>query len=151
MKTDSLIQRIGGAILVLLGFSACSKLIDAPTEYGTPNATYRISGSVMTKSGDPIGSVQVALKFVVPHTEDQYLLRDTLYSDSSGRFAKEVRVFPVSSIKMTFSDIDGEQNGGEYQSQTVSVTPVMTEKGNGHWYEGAYNVKYDAVLERKGE
>ena len=144
-------RRIGGALLALLGFSSCSKIIEGPVEYGTPNATYRISGTVKSKSGDAIGGVQVALKFVVPNTEERYLHKDTLYSDKSGAFSKEVRVFPVSTIEMTFNDIDGDMNGGEFESEKAVVTPVQSEKGSGSWYHGSFDVRHDAVLEKKAE
>ena len=56
-------RRIGGALLALLGFSSCSKIIEVPLEYGTPNATYRISGTVKSKSGDAIGGAFFENKF----------------------------------------------------------------------------------------
>mgnify|MGYP002869850397 CR=1 FL=1 len=151
MKIDVILRLFGKVLLTLLGFSSCSKVVEMPSEYGTPNATYRISGSVKTASGEAIGGIQVALKFIVTSTDDDMVPKDTLYTDKSGAFAKEVRSFPVSSVEMLFSDVDGEMNGGEFCSRQVSVTPVQAEKGNGSWYKGSYDVHYDSVLEKKGE
>ena len=42
-------------------------------------------------------------------------------------------------------------NGGEFESEKAVVTPVQSEKGSGSWYNGSFDVRHDAVLEKKAE
>ena len=40
-----------------------------------------------------------------------------------------------------FEDVDGEANGGEFETQIIDVVGAnQTEEGSGSWYGGAYEV-----------
>ena len=44
--------------------------------------------------------------------------------------------------------MDGADNGGEFESKSVTVDPVQIEKGKG-WNTGVYKVESDVRLKKK--
>ena len=64
------------------------------------------------------------------------------YIDASGTFR------PVTEHgKVQFIDIDGEANGGEFETLTVDIeNATQTEEGSGGWYEGAYAADLGTVI-----
>lgn len=124
-------QRIITALLALLGFSAgCGR-----EEYGCPYADFHISGRVVDPEGNPIPQIKISAS--------QY--RYTTFSDSEGNFTIEDN--DISRPQRVYlSDIDGEQNGGEFEDREIEIGAlyVQTKKGKG-WYEGAYKAELGEV------
>ena len=59
---------------------------------------------------------------------------------------------PHHYLKLIVEDIDGEANGGEFLSDTLDIDFNKGEKlkdGDGHWYEGVYNIPQDVKLKKK--
>ena len=60
----------------------------------------------------------------------------------------------VSKLYIRLTDVDGEENGGEFEElvQSINVNhDNKIEKGDGSWYRGCYEVTVgDIVLEPKG-
>ena len=56
---------------------------------------------------------------------------------------------------MQFIDVDGEANGGEFETLTVKIENLtQTEEGDGNWYNGAYTADMGTVtmkLKEKSE
>lgn len=143
---------LSGLLLTALGFSSCDGNVigGGREEYGCPNADYRLLGNVTDESGKPIKNIQVAAEFQVSEKDPKYFDRDTLYTDANGSFDKTVNTFPNDyTVKVTFNDIDGSANDGDFESSSLSVTPVQTKKGNGNWYNGVFSAQADAKLKKK--
>jgi putative lipoprotein (rSAM/lipoprotein system) len=52
---------------------------------------------------------------------------------------------------ITYTDVDGEENGGEFESQTVKLTDMdklQLRKGEG-WYNGVFKLSAEVKLKNK--
>lgn len=124
-------QRIIMALLALLGFSTgCGRV-----EYGCPNADFHISGRVVDPEGKPIPQIKIS-------TDNYY----TTFSDSEGNFTFDDNYISLPQT-IHLSDIDGEQNGGEFEDRELDIgaSYVQTKKGK-NWYEGAYKAELGDVV-----
>lgn len=148
------IDSIIGCLLSLLGFTAVS--CDTNTigwgrcEYGTPHADYKVIGSVTDEAKNPLKNIQVVTEKVFPG--DAPVQRDTVYTDDKGDFAViDNNTFPRDhSVNVIFNDIDGESNGGYFESQTIEkVTYKKTKKGDSHWYDGSFTATVNSTLKKK--
>lgn len=108
-------------------------------EYGCPEASYRIKGSVTDSEGNSIEGIAV-MRYSWdsegnPLPEPNYM--DT--TDADGRFEVYIKRYDayMDNIDVDFHDIDGEQNGS-YADTTVSVSfqGATFTGGDGEWYEG---------------
>jgi hypothetical protein len=55
----------------------------------------------------------------------------------------------MTGTVVRFDDVDGEANGS-YRSKVLTdqeMEIVQTKKGDKNWFEGAFTIKADAVLE----
>jgi len=141
-------------IVMLLGFSGifsgCGIGIQ-PVEYGMPYAEFELKGVVTDKeTSDPIQNIRVIRKY------PQYgaILRgDTLYTDAEGNYVFYEGIYlENNTFQLKIEDIDGEENGGHFESQEIDVkfTQVdQVKKGDGHWYGGKFAKKQNVKLERK--
>jgi putative lipoprotein (rSAM/lipoprotein system) len=71
-------------------------------------------------------------------------------TDENGCFELD-EFHSVFNDKLIVEDIDGEDNGGEFQSDTIKVWDLpkkQIEKGSG-WYEGKYEVTANIKLKKK--
>jgi len=129
------------SLLALLGFSCFNGIGTGKgnggyAEYGTPRATYKAKGVVVSKSDDsPIEGIRAELK------NDSYYFHypvATAFTDSDGFFFLEGDAFP--SLKIFFvelTDVDGEENGlfavkridADYTNKTFTGS-------SGNWYDG---------------
>jgi len=134
-------------ILLLLGgsgmFSACM------TDYGMPYAEYEVKGTVTNSvTSQPIQNVRI----VGPHfssVESGYVRGDTVYTDENGKYA--FALGGSSTYQLKFEDIDGEENGGLFQTKKIEGTFTQAdqvEKGKG-WYKGRFVKTEDVALERE--
>jgi putative lipoprotein (rSAM/lipoprotein system) len=113
------------ALLALLGFSCGNDSVD---EYGTPSATYKAKGVVVSEADDkPIQRIRAEIKnsIIITHT------------DSSGFFCLIYDGFPHQKLYVELSDVDGEENGSFAGMEIeADFTNATFTGGSGHWYEG---------------
>lgn len=152
---------IGVFLLGILGFPSCSKEESDPLEspyvnpgemmaaYGTPTAVYKVSGKVFSGSGKPIPGIKVDVMFERNWSFDFNGKSTTLYTSADGSFAAEFRNYPRNNVTISFSDVDGDNNQGEFQSQSVNITAKQIGKGDGHWFQGTYSVSTTVKLDKK--
>ena len=74
---------------------------------------------------------------------------DTVWTDEDGRFLYESHDFPSDSLKFKFTDVDGEENGGEFETKVVTVPVTQTAPGDGSWDLGDYSGEVDVTLSAK--
>ena len=125
-------KRLIYILLGLLGFTSCE--LFAPVEYGCPNVSFSLKARVVDEAGVPIQGIEV-------RTEDGgHFEYNTGFSDYQGYIDANGTFRPGTQHgKVQFIDIDGEANGGEFETLTVDVNnATQTEEGSGGWYEGAY-------------
>ena len=131
------------ALLAMLGYESCS--LNSPDEYGTPTVDYQVKGFVTDLQGTPIQGIKVRAPYNFDGSEGQSVL-----TDENGRFELD-EFHSEYNDKLIVEDIDGEDNGGEFQSDTIKVWDLpkkQIEKGSG-WYEGKYEVTAKIKLKLK--
>ena len=139
------------SILGFAGVTSCDKISGIGTrscEYGCPNADYKIMGTVQDDNGKPIKGIQVVAEQTYSAKTIQ---RDTLYSDEKGQFSLSKNEFPLDrSLDVIFNDVDGADNGGEFESKTASkVKYEQTKKGDKRWYDGEFTATVNVELNKK--
>ena len=158
MKKKIAVRKLLSGVLVLLGFTACDS--DDPgnglCEYGTPSADYQVKGKVLDPTGKPIKGVQVVVKdlnaYFVKGEKDYVVDYDTVYTDVKGEFESDkAHTFSIGSQEVLFHDVDGEENGGGFESATLKTNQmdISQIKEGGSWYSGAYELKAEVKLSPK--
>ena len=149
MKPESMniVNRILVAVLALLGFSACGENGGGYVEYGTPYAIYRINGTVTDTDNVPVKGIKVDVIVKSDSGDEEHVL-DTKYTDENGAFTSDAGLFN----EVSFSDIDGEDNGGSFRPVRLNVKDMkktQIEMGDGHWYNGSFAYTADVRLEKE--
>ena len=137
------------ALLVLLGFEACTGIESGGEEYGTPTVDFHVVGQVTDAEGKPIEGIRVTTRGYYDFNDGT--MEQTTYTDKEGRYAtKEVKSIGIDpGMKIVFEDVDGEANGGLFAADSVSSGAMAKEKvkkGDGNWYEGGYELTANAKL-----
>ena len=137
------------ALLVLLGFEACTGMENGGEEYGTPTVDFHVVGQVTDAEGKPIEGIRVTTRGYYDFNDGT--MEQTTYTDKEGRYAtKEVKSIGIDpGMKVVFEDVDGEANGGLFAADSISSDAIAKEKvkkGDGNWYEGGYELTANAKL-----
>ena len=78
---------------------------------------------------------------------------DTVYTDKEGAFANEIAgTVAIQKQKVYFDDVDGEANGGLFQSDSTNIADMeatLVEEGHGSWYQGKYEFEVQKKLKKK--
>lgn len=138
------------AVLGVMGFSACS---DDPeggaAAYGSPTADYKYMGTVTDEAGNPIEGINVVLSGIVNATGNASL---TLKTDKDGKFATvPLKSHSTQIESIDFIDVDGEANGGEFESQTITpkdMTKTQTKEKDG-WFVGEFEYSANIKLKKQ--
>ena len=144
-------------LMALLGFGSagCEPESYGVAEYGVPMVNYQVKTRVVDSEGNPIKDIEVT----VSGSEDfnnswAYVLETTTQEDGTLANSRTHDMMGVSKLYIRLTDVDGEENGGEFEElvQSINVNhDNKIEKGDGSWYRGCYEVKVgDIVLEPKG-
>ena len=125
-------------LLSALGFSAaCDKHENEPGQvcmYGTPRIDFRIRGKVSDPAGNPIPGIEVR------GGQGSYSDVEPAFTDKEGLYDIAGSAFPAA-FDLSFNDIDGPENGGEFEPKTLSVRfadDEQTQPGEGGWFQGTY-------------
>ena len=123
-------------IVVLLGvvgvLSSCEK---PKPKYGMLVDVLEINGTVTDKAKNPIQNIQVI--------RENYWNNDTLYTDSKGKF--HFKFWEYNPTHLKIEDIDGEENGGEFETQEIEVKFTQDDKVE----EGKFAKTINIELEKK--
>ena len=139
-------------LLSMLGFG-CSSSDDDMLEYGTPHADFILKGQVTDEAGTPIKNIKTSAKIIVKSGTSVYKDEfSTAQTDDSGRYELKYDGQGSYDLKIILEDVDGEANGGEFQSDTLDVDyakAVKVGEGDNRWYGGKYEVTTDVKLKKK--
>lgn len=115
---------------------------DLPVMYGVPLAEYSVKGRVLDSDNNPIKDIEVSSDFY-PYAK--------VRTDDDGEFLFHVdEMDAAESLTLNFTDTDGEENGGEFETKTVDVPLEQTDPGDGNWDMGDYTAEgVEIVLTRK--
>ena len=144
-------------VLLLSGFgmfSACD-LFEPQLEYGMPHADFVLQGTVTDEAtSQPIKNIRVVRPLfpdLKPECECTPIPGDTIYTDEKGQYAFTFGDFPGSKYLLKFEDMDGEDNGGLFQTKEVEgkfTQADQVKKGDNHWYDGKFVKTQDVKLEQ---
>lgn len=133
----SFITSICKCLLTLLGFSAvgCNSPFIAREEYGSPYADFEVKGKVVdAELSQPVQGLKVSA--MEQNGNPQPVVTGT--TDAEGRFSLSGSFFPSESVLVKVEDTDQEENGGLFQTATVSVSLEHVSDGEG-WYSGMFS------------
>ena len=138
-------RRILNMLLGLLGVGVASCIPVAM--YGTPHVEFSLSARVIDEQGNPIQGIEVRTKEGGPF---DYKTGVSDYLGCIEAFGGDI--WPGAQYEVVFEDIDGEYNGGEFESLELDIASRVQQvkKGSGDWYEGSYKAELgDVTLKLK--
>jgi putative lipoprotein (rSAM/lipoprotein system) len=123
-------------------------------EYGTPTVNYQVKTRVVDSEGNPIKGIEVTVSEIEDFNHSwAYVLETTTQEDGTLANSLTQRWRDVNELYIKLTDIDGKENGGEFEELVQSVDVNYNnkvEQGDGSWYRGCYEVTVgDIVLEPK--
>jgi putative lipoprotein (rSAM/lipoprotein system) len=110
---------------------------------------------VTDETGNAIQGIRVVISAEYPNPlYTGTPLTDTLWTNNNGEYVTGksylVEQFAyMKSVQLEFEDVDGAENGGEFQSVTVEVPVTQVKEGDGHWYNGAYEASANVTMLKK--
>ena len=114
----------------------------AVPEYGCPVVEFSVKGRVVDADSSPIRNIEIS------HPETGYYTRTA--EDGSFKYDACLTGFELSEVTIIAQDTDGEENGGDFQTQEVSIPVQQTDPGDGHWDNGKYSAEnVEIVLIKK--
>ena len=136
--------------LIGLGTSGCI----APVMYGTPYAEWSVKGKVVDETNCPVRGLQVVLGNRFENSESviydvNYQSLDTLHTASDGTYQVAREGFPLHHLEIHVKDIDGPQNGGEFEDAGLIIKDIVYKGAKG-WYSGSADIIVpDIIVKRK--
>lgn len=151
MLIGKVIKWLCVAVMGVLGFAACS---DDPeggyAAYGSPTADYKYLGTVTDEDGNPIEGINVVMSG--DYVSSTPFASLTLKTDKDGKFSTVTMSSVNTRIKtIEFVDVDGEANGGEFESQTITpkdMTKTQTKEKDG-WFVGEFEYSANIKLKKQ--
>jgi len=147
-------RKILAALLAALGFSGVAMSCggyggEVRAEYGTPSATFKAKGFVVSETDNsPIQGISATLGEKYPNDpEEQFYTIGTAHTDSSGNFNVEGRGYPRKEILyVELKDVDGKANG-LFASKVVEAdfSNVTFTGGSGHWNRGEAEINLGTI------
>lgn len=110
-----------GISLGLLAFAGCSD-----RGMWEPGMGPLLTGSVTDQDGTPIEHIQVTLNWNDSKT------KEISYTSSEGIFTTSAHLSQKgeTSVKITLEDIDGDENGGLFETLVETITILEEEKSD---------------------
>lgn len=121
-------KKIISLLLGILGFTVTSCY---HTKYGVPEASFHLQGKITDENANPIGNIRIRI-------DNNTGSSDTVYSSQTGYFENQYTVFePDNTFTIHAEDTDGENNKGNFKSQSKTITLSQNDfnQGKGEWYD----------------
>jgi len=145
--SKSVIKFFDKIIIVLLGVVGLSGVLNSCYyKYGMPVTEYEINGVVTDKTtAKPIQNIRV-----IRQKYQEY--GDTMYTSPQGIYVFKLWEDFSNPVHLKFEDIDGEENGGEFETQEIDVKITdadLVKKGRGNKTADKYLKIQNIQLEHK--
>ena len=114
---------------------------EIPCMYGTPYMEFSIKGRVTDTDERPLQGIEVSM--------EDGMQKVLTAEDGSFQYAGQMDAFVSEEMTLTFTDVDGEDNGGDFETKEVTVPLTQTDPGDGDWNLGGYSGEVDVVLDAK--
>jgi putative lipoprotein (rSAM/lipoprotein system) len=146
LRKSNLIAKIFAIIFPSIVLAGC------PAMYGSPSASYTTSGCVRSDEGKLLQGVKVSVGGH-PYTDSlgqkQIHFEGSALTNSQGEYRVDIHTFPLTEMIVVAEDVDGEQGGGEFESDTL-VVKDFKYKGEGLWYSGHADIdEINFILKKK--
>ena len=137
-------------ILPMLGVAAVDSCeVVGRVEYGCPYADFRSNGVVTDGEDKPIQGIRVVVSAENPGNYTGEPISDTVWTTHSGQYYCKYEEFAyVKNVKLEFEDVDGPENGGEFQKVEIEI-PVTQYKDGESWYSGGFEANADVTMLKK--
>ena len=136
-------------LLPLLGIAVIDSC-DMRAEYGCPHSDFEAKGVVTDEDGKGIQGIRVVISARYPAHYTGDPITDTLWTSHNGEYNSAYAEFAyMNSVKLEFEDVDGQENGGEFQKISVEVPVFQVREGDGNWYGGAYEAGANVTMLKK--
>ena len=119
--------------------------------YGTPTADYVFNIEVVDdQTGEPVPMILTSA-YEGSYKEDHLL--DSRLTNEQGKATLTFQEFPSGSHTIVTEDIDGPDNGGDYQKASTTITTKSDDfvEPNGAWYSGTATHDITIRLVKKAE
>lgn len=100
------------------------------------------STTVVDEAGEPIQGIKAA-------PVDGEFVGRTGYSDYQGKISGRAYLTPRTEWEVCLEDVDGEANGGIYESTTININPKVPEKPDEWGFVGSDVVTIEKVVLKK--
>ena len=144
------------SLLAMLGFASCSSDEDEGhfvQMYGVVIPNIEWHGTVANEAEAPIQGISTLVKYAIKDYNDPskvgYYTVDSVSTDANGRFAVRVPEDIMGNYKLILQDVDGETNGGTFQSDTLTLTDLVAEEISGDKdAPKVYEIKNKIILKK---
>ena len=151
-------KRLGffAMLAALLGITAGCKGggDDVICMYGVPTVSYELKGKVTDEGGKPVEGIEVSFARVSP--SDSARVGDpfgpTVVTDAAGLWNISYQDDPVPILKVTFTDVDGAENGGPFAEASTlveNIQPVKDPKDKNAFNLGEVKLEIPVVKMKK--
>lgn len=108
----------------MLGFSSCEEHSD---EYGTPITNFRYWGTVTDEAGNPVAGINVIMSGTILGMPNVQLKTESYDGERSNFSTGIFSTADTHIATIDFVDVDGEENGGDFQSVTITPQDMVKE------------------------
>lgn len=138
-------------LLALFGFGTTECC--TPRMYGSPNAEWTVKGKVTDEDNNPVPGLQVVLGDRLdngegPVSNETYRTLDTLRTQADGTYSVSRYGFPVQTLQVDIHDIDGADNGGQFEDASVIIRNIENGGGKGG-YSGHTEIDVPDIIVKK--
>ena len=133
-------------LLAVLGFA--STITSCRVEYGCPYGDFQLKGNVTDENDAQIKGIRVAVSASYPNPDIEGP-KDTVYTNEKGQYILVNDYFyNFDKVHLKFDDVDGAENGGEFETMEVDARIVQIEDGR-DWYSGTFEASADVTMIKK--
>ena len=120
-----------------------------PVMYGSPSTTYEVKGKVLDNKGNPINGIKIALQDDATDPNPYEIAESQ--SLENGDYTIRNTTFPRSKLYLSVEDIDGAENGGEFEEQTIELdfSKVEATGDKDAWYNGTKSLEKQIIMQEK--
>lgn len=122
-----------------------------PVMYGSPSTTYEVKGKVLDNKGNPINGIKIALQDDATDPNPYQIAESQ--SLENGDYKIRNTISPQSKLYLSVEDIDGAENGGEFEEQTIELdfSKVEATGDKDAWYNGTKSIEKYIVMQEKSD